>query len=83
MRRMVHFCCTENEDNEFQRNGRWSEKIADDPMWEQAIADRVRLLVHRDVNRPCVVIWSMGKKVPMDVTLRKHWHGRSPLMTAD
>lgn len=36
-------------DNEFQRNGRWSEKIADDPMWEQAIADRVRLLVHRDV----------------------------------
>ena len=49
-------------DNEFQRNGRWSEKIADDPMWEQAIADRVRLLVHRDVNRPCVVIWSMGNE---------------------
>ena len=49
-------------DNEFQRNGRWSEKIADDPMWKQAIADRVRLLVHRDVNRPCVVIWSMGNE---------------------
>ena len=36
--------------------------IASDPMFREAIADRERLLVCRDVNRPCVVIWSLGNE---------------------
>ena len=40
----------------------WNEPIADAPMWEESILDRVRLLVERDKNRPCVVIWSMGNE---------------------
>ena len=34
---------------------RWNEPIADAPMWEESILDRVRLLVERDKIRPCVV----------------------------
>ncbi len=41
---------------------RWNEPIADAPMWEESILDRVRLLVERDKNRSCVVIWSMGNE---------------------
>ncbi len=41
---------------------RWNEPIADAPLWEESIVDRVRLLVERDKNRPCVVIWSMGNE---------------------
>ncbi len=40
----------------------WNEPIADNPMWEASILDRVQLLVERDKNRPCVVIWSMGNE---------------------
>lgn len=41
---------------------RWNEPIADNPLWEKAILDRVKRCVIRDKNRPCVVIWSMGNE---------------------
>ncbi len=41
---------------------RWNEAIADNPMWENSIADRVQRCVQRDKNRPCVLIWSMGNE---------------------
>ena len=41
---------------------RWNEPIADDPLWEKPILDRVQLMVERDKNRPCIVIWSMGNE---------------------
>ena len=56
------FLLYRKEDTQHNRFGRWSEKIADDPSWENAIVDRVRLLVQRDKNRPCVVVWSMGNE---------------------
>ncbi|MDD7051332.1 MAG: glycoside hydrolase family 2 TIM barrel-domain containing protein [Lachnospiraceae bacterium] len=40
----------------------WNESIADNLQWEKSIVDRVRLLVERDKNRSCVVIWSMGNE---------------------
>lgn len=41
---------------------RWNERIAENPEFEASILDRVSKMVHRDKNRPCVVIWSMGNE---------------------
>lgn len=43
-------------------NKRWNERIADNPEFILATVDRTKLCVHRDKNRPCVVIWSMGNE---------------------
>lgn len=37
-------------------------RIAKDPVWQEAILDRVRHSVIRDKNHPCVLIWSMGNE---------------------
>lgn len=50
------------EDTEPNRCKRWNERIADDPIWEGAILDRVQLMIQRDKNRPCIVMWSMGNE---------------------
>ena len=50
------------EDTDYNRFKRWNEKIADDPVWEEAIVDRVKLMVERDKNRFCIVMWSMGNE---------------------
>ncbi len=36
--------------------------IAGDPMFREAIMHRHELLVKRDINRPCVVMWSLGNE---------------------
>lgn len=41
---------------------RWNKKIADEPAWETSILDRVRRMIERDKNRPCIVVWSMGNE---------------------
>lgn len=41
---------------------RWNRAIADNPEFTEATVDRAKLLVTRDKNRPCVVIWSMGNE---------------------
>jgi len=40
----------------------WSGLIADNPQWNNAVMDRTQRLVHRDKNRPSVLIWSMGNE---------------------
>ena len=49
-------------DTDDERSGRWNEMISDNPDFNEPILDRVRKMVHRDKNRPCVVIWSMGNE---------------------
>ena len=36
--------------------------LASDERFKEAIVDRARLLVSRDINRPCVMFWSLGNE---------------------
>lgn len=56
------FMIYRKEDTDYNRFKRWNEMIADDPAWEDAIVDRVKLMVERDKNRFCIVMWSMGNE---------------------
>ena len=56
------FMIYRKEDTDYNRFKRWNEKIADDPVWEEAIVDRVKLMVERDKNCFCIVMWSMGNE---------------------
>ena len=56
------FMIYRKEDTDYNRFKRWNEMIADDPAWEEAIVDRVKLIVERDKNRFCIVMWSMGNE---------------------
>lgn len=41
---------------------KWNERISDNPEFIPATLDRTQLCVHREKNRPCVIIWSMGNE---------------------
>ena len=45
--------------------------IAKDAMFREAILDRERLLVTRDINRPCVIFWSLGNESGYGENLRE------------
>jgi len=38
------------------------QMLANDPRFENAFVDRMRLMVERDKNFPCVVMWSLGNE---------------------
>ncbi len=57
-----------SDENKFNH---WNEPIADNPEWQKSILDRVKLMVVRDKNRPCVVIWSMGNESAYGVNFEK------------
>lgn len=46
----------------------WSQPIANNPAFTEATVDRTQRCVHRDKNRPCVVIWSMGNECGYGIT---------------
>lgn len=50
------------DNSDYNKFCRWNEKIADDPVWEEAIMDRVQRMIQRDKNRPCIVMWSVGNE---------------------
>ena len=56
------FMIYRKDETDYNRFKRWNEKIADDPVWQTAIVDRVKLMVERDKNRFCIVMWSMGNE---------------------
>ena len=58
-------------DSDEERAARWNEMISDNPDFIEPTLDRVRKLVHRDKNRPCVVIWSMGNECGYGCTFEK------------
>lgn len=53
------------------RRKRWNQAIADNPDFTEATVDRVQRCVHRDKNRPCVVIWSMGNECAYGCTFEE------------
>jgi len=38
------------------------ESLAKDPAWERAHLERVRHMVERDKNHPCIIAWSLGNE---------------------
>lgn len=74
------FMIYRKEDTDYNRFKRWNEKIADDPVWEEAIVDRVKLMVERDKNRFCIVMWSMGNESAYGCNFEKHWNGQRILI---
>ena len=53
------------------RSTLWSEKISDNPDFIEPTLDRVRRCVHRDKNRPCVIMWSMGNECAYGCTFEE------------
>ncbi len=44
------------------RSAQWNKIIADNPAYTETVVDRTKRCVHRDKNRPAVIIWSMGNE---------------------
>ena len=44
-----------------ETHGLWG-KLAADPLWEEAFVERVKRMVARDKNHPCVIVWSLGNE---------------------
>lgn len=53
------------------RQRRWNERVADNPEFIPATLDRTRLCVHREKNRPCIVVWSMGNECAYGCTFEE------------
>lgn len=53
------------------RAKRWNAAIADNPVFTEATVDRTQRCVHRDKNRPSVVIWSMGNECAYGCTFEE------------
>lgn len=69
------FLLYRREDTDRNRFHRWNEKIADNPAWEQAVVDRVQLMVQRDTVAVSLCgRWEM--RAPTAAILKKCWNGQ-------
>ena len=59
------------DDNFENKSARWNETIADNEEFIEATVDRVKLMVEREKNRPCIVIWSMGNECAYGCTFEE------------
>jgi beta-galactosidase len=50
--------------------GYGGESLAKDPKWKDAHLDRIRRMVERDKNHPCIVMWSMGNEAGNGVNFK-------------
>ena len=51
------------EDKSWEKRAEnWNRMIADNPAYTEATVDRTKRCVHRDKNRPSVLMWSMGNE---------------------
>ena len=56
-------------DNNFDYSG--IALLANRPDYEAAIADRIEGMVARDINRPCVIFWSLGNESGYSVAFER------------
>lgn len=65
-----HGCVSAYNDLKWTRGYDGIALLASDRMFEKAIKDRAESLVKRDVNRPCVVFWSLGNESGWGTNMR-------------
>ncbi|HEX4702728.1 MAG TPA: glycoside hydrolase family 2 TIM barrel-domain containing protein, partial [Pseudonocardiaceae bacterium] len=68
------------ETHGFQLIG-WRGNPSDDPMWTDALLDRIRRTVERDKNHPSVIMWSLGNEsgTGRNLAAMADWaHSRDP-----
>lgn len=57
-----HGCVIVHNDLKWSRGYDGIALLASDERFRAAICDRAELLVKRDINRPCVLLWSLGNE---------------------
>lgn len=65
-----HGCVTVYNDLKWTRGYDGIALIASDERFRRAITDRAESLVKRDINRPCVVFWSLGNESGWGTNMR-------------
>ena len=60
-----------NEDDYAQKMRMAHERIADNPAFIEPTLDRIRSMVIRNRNRPCILMWSMGNECGYGCTFEK------------
>ncbi len=58
----MHGCVEVYNDFKWSKGYDGIALLASDERFREAVVDRARLMVMRDVNRPCVVFWSLGNE---------------------
>ena len=60
--------------------GRWDE-LTDAPEWRESFVDRAMLMMERDKNHPCVLMWSVGNEMGIgrnQQAMADYYHDRMP-----
>ncbi|MEZ4615497.1 MAG: glycoside hydrolase family 2 TIM barrel-domain containing protein [Caldilineaceae bacterium] len=49
------------DETNIETHGVW-DRLAKDPIWEDNFVDRIRNMIERDKNHPCIIGWSLGNE---------------------